>query len=109
MVFNQDGDNHEDTLQGSADEREGKLTPLTLSASQSPPPDGGFAAWCVVLGAWCTSFCSFGWMNSKLDSWRLAIILAFDYLASCSLLLQVLASFRIITRENSLRDTLQAQ
>ncbi|KAI8716385.1 MFS domain-containing protein [Fusarium sp. LHS14.1] len=64
MVFNQDDDNREDTLQGSADEREGKLTPLALSASQSPPPDGGFAAWCVVAGAWCTSFCSFGWMNS---------------------------------------------
>jgi hypothetical protein len=23
-------------------------------------PDGGTAAWLVVLGAWCTSFCSFG-------------------------------------------------
>ncbi|KAF5707005.1 hypothetical protein LB506_009981 [Fusarium annulatum] len=29
-----------------------------------PPPDGGLAAWLVVLGAWCTSFCSFGWINS---------------------------------------------
>lgn len=28
-------------------------------------PDGGAAAWLVVLGAWCTSFCSFGWINSK--------------------------------------------
>lgn len=28
-------------------------------------PDGGTAAWLVVLGAWCTSFCSFGWINSK--------------------------------------------
>lgn len=28
-------------------------------------PDGGLAAWLVVLGAWCTSFCSFGWLNSK--------------------------------------------
>ncbi|GAM43933.1 hypothetical protein TCE0_060f19151 [Talaromyces pinophilus] len=27
-------------------------------------PDGGLAAWLVVLGAWCTSFCSFGWLNS---------------------------------------------
>ncbi|KAJ4177350.1 hypothetical protein NW755_013901 [Fusarium falciforme] len=27
-------------------------------------PDGGTAAWLVVLGAWCTSFCSFGWLNS---------------------------------------------
>ncbi|KAF7595514.1 hypothetical protein BBP40_005850 [Aspergillus hancockii] len=28
------------------------------------PPDGGFIAWSVVAGAWCTSFCSFGWVNS---------------------------------------------
>ncbi|KAF7557994.1 hypothetical protein G7Z17_g280 [Cylindrodendrum hubeiense] len=27
-------------------------------------PDGGLAAWLVVLGAWCASFCSFGWLNS---------------------------------------------
>jgi hypothetical protein len=29
------------------------------------PPDGGLTAWLVVVGAWCTSFCSFGWVNSK--------------------------------------------
>jgi hypothetical protein len=28
-------------------------------------PDGGAAAWLVVFGAWCTSFCSFGWINSQ--------------------------------------------
>jgi len=27
-------------------------------------PDGGLAAWLTVLGAWCTSVCSFGWLNS---------------------------------------------
>lgn len=27
-------------------------------------PDGGMTAWLVVLGAWCVSFCSFGWINS---------------------------------------------
>ncbi len=27
-------------------------------------PDGGAVAWLVVFGAWCTSFCSFGWLNS---------------------------------------------
>ncbi|KAH9209260.1 major facilitator superfamily domain-containing protein [Leptodontidium sp. 2 PMI_412] len=35
--------------------------------SAGPPtdaPDGGLAAWLVVFGAWCTSFCSFGWVNS---------------------------------------------
>ncbi|RSM15055.1 hypothetical protein CDV31_005135 [Fusarium ambrosium] len=28
------------------------------------PPDGGAAAWLVVLGAWCCSFSSPGWINS---------------------------------------------
>lgn len=27
-------------------------------------PDGGTTAWLVVLGVWCTSFCSFGWITS---------------------------------------------
>ncbi|ATY67346.1 MFS transporter, putative [Cordyceps militaris CM01] len=27
-------------------------------------PDGGMEAWLVVLGAWCASFCSYGWINS---------------------------------------------
>lgn len=30
------------------------------------PPDGGTGAWLALLGAWCCSFTSFGWMNSKL-------------------------------------------
>lgn len=30
----------------------------------SEPPNGGLRAWLVVVGAWCTSFCSFGWINS---------------------------------------------
>ncbi|KAL2864813.1 MCT family MFS transporter [Aspergillus lucknowensis] len=36
-------------------------------AEPGPPrtaPDGGAVAWLVVLGCWCTSFCSFGWLNS---------------------------------------------
>ncbi|KAK7403530.1 hypothetical protein QQX98_010708 [Neonectria punicea] len=33
-------------------------------AWQSDAPNGGVTAWLVVLGAWCTSFCSFGWINS---------------------------------------------
>ena len=28
------------------------------------PPDGGKEAWLVVLGVWCSSFCTFGWVNS---------------------------------------------
>ena len=31
-------------------------------------PDGGMVAWLVVLGAWCTSFCSFGWINNMFPS-----------------------------------------
>lgn len=27
-------------------------------------PDGGMTAWLVILGNWCTAFCSFGWVNS---------------------------------------------
>lgn len=34
----------------------------------SDAPDGGTTAWLVVLGAWCTSFCSFGWINSEFSS-----------------------------------------
>ncbi|KAG5978730.1 hypothetical protein E4U55_006014 [Claviceps digitariae] len=32
--------------------------------SEPPAPDGGTVAWLVVLGAWCTMFCTFGWINS---------------------------------------------
>lgn len=31
-------------------------------------PDGGATAWLVVFGTWCTSFCSFGWINSKFTT-----------------------------------------
>ncbi|KAH7075320.1 major facilitator superfamily domain-containing protein [Paraphoma chrysanthemicola] len=42
-----------------------KIDPGTSSALPSiEAPDGGLAAWLVVFGAWCTSFCSFGWNNS---------------------------------------------
>lgn len=33
--------------------------------SISSAPDGGLQAWLVVLGAWCSSFVSYGWINSK--------------------------------------------
>ncbi|KAK8851122.1 major facilitator superfamily domain-containing protein [Apiospora arundinis] len=32
--------------------------------ANSDPPDGGTAAWLVLLGAWCCSFSSPGWINS---------------------------------------------
>ncbi|KAG6005360.1 hypothetical protein E4U21_000211 [Claviceps maximensis] len=37
---------------------------LQQQDSGPPAPDGGTIAWLVVLGAWCTMFCSFGWINS---------------------------------------------
>jgi hypothetical protein len=30
--------------------------------------DMGAAAWLVVLGAWCSSFCSYGWINSACST-----------------------------------------
>ncbi|KAK8147645.1 hypothetical protein G3M48_001258 [Beauveria asiatica] len=38
--------------------------PVECGYFGTPAPDGGSVAWLVVLGAWCTSFCSFGWINS---------------------------------------------
>ncbi|KAG8355276.1 hypothetical protein FVEN_g6621 [Fusarium venenatum] len=35
-----------------------------MPISSSKSPDGGLEAWLVVLGAWCASFCCFGWVNS---------------------------------------------
>jgi hypothetical protein len=35
----------------------------------SDVPDGGVIAWLVVLGVWCCSFCSFGWVNSTTGSY----------------------------------------
>ncbi|KAL4960375.1 MCT family MFS transporter [Aspergillus stella-maris] len=41
-----------------------KAAPVDLDLAQTKVPDGGTVAWLVVLGCWCTSFCSFGWLNS---------------------------------------------
>ena len=30
-----------------------------------PPPDGGFQAWMVTVGAFCGLFVSFGWINCE--------------------------------------------
>ncbi|WDK22564.1 major facilitator superfamily transporter [Colletotrichum graminicola] len=51
------------------DPEKGAGAALSTDATQPPPPgsdapDGGLVAWLVVLGAWATSFCSFGWVNS---------------------------------------------
>lgn len=44
--------------------------------SAQDAPDGGRVAWLVVLGAWCVSFCSYGWINSELPSVLPLIVLA---------------------------------
>jgi MFS family permease len=36
------------------------------SVDNVPPVDWGLRPWLVVLGAWCVSFCSYGWINSEL-------------------------------------------
>ncbi|KAF5231784.1 hypothetical protein FAUST_9080 [Fusarium austroamericanum] len=58
------------TLQGQgfnnekSDIEDGVAQPPVKPVAGSGAPDGGLEAWLVVLGAWCTSFCSFGWINS---------------------------------------------
>lgn len=62
------------TLQGQgfnnekSDIEDGVTQPPVKPVAGSGAPDGGLEAWLVVLGAWCTSFCSFGWINSMFLS-----------------------------------------
>ncbi|KAH6892948.1 major facilitator superfamily domain-containing protein [Thelonectria olida] len=42
----------------------GDKTDDATTLQDAGPPDGGATAWLVVLGAWCCSFCSPGWINS---------------------------------------------
>ena len=58
--------NASSTLQGHDAEKASQPKP-----SGSDPPDGGTVAWLVILGAWCISFCSFGWLNSNFFSYRM--------------------------------------
>lgn len=58
-----------DTERESKDARqpipEDNATPADAAkVEDAGPPDGGAAAWLVVLGAWCCSFSSPGWINS---------------------------------------------
>lgn len=43
---------------------EGDSTDDVAKVEEDGPPDGGAVAWLVVLGAWCCSFTSPGWINS---------------------------------------------
>jgi hypothetical protein len=49
----------------AAGEKAERSSETVVPAYSKDAPDGGTVAWLVVLGAWCTSFCSFGWINSK--------------------------------------------
>ncbi|KJR84280.1 monocarboxylate transporter [Sporothrix schenckii 1099-18] len=46
------------------DDKNGVAAPAQGPSPFGDAPDGGLKAWLVVLGAWATSFCSFGWINS---------------------------------------------
>lgn len=69
-ILDKDDQRSQNTLQESelaADtEKQAPWQPPAQSpwGTADPPPDGGFAAWSVVLGAWCAYFCTFGWINS---------------------------------------------
>jgi hypothetical protein len=43
---------------------EGETFNDAAKVEDAGPPDGGTVAWLVVLGAWCCSFSSPGWINS---------------------------------------------
>ncbi|KAG9245451.1 major facilitator superfamily domain-containing protein [Calycina marina] len=47
-------------------EKEGGIPSEPVAGGTNPAdfPDGGLEAWLVVFGAWCTLFCSFGWINA---------------------------------------------
>ncbi|PQE29566.1 major facilitator superfamily transporter protein [Rutstroemia sp. NJR-2017a BBW] len=72
-VFSTSNDNIKE-VQNTGTRINASKTPSTLLSNDiersiqlpqaNSPPDGGTIAWLVVLGAWCTSFCSFGWLNS---------------------------------------------
>ncbi|KAK2049377.1 major facilitator superfamily transporter [Colletotrichum somersetense] len=56
------------TAQQLDPEKDGRTSPPADGPKPPPPgsdaPDGGSRAWLVVLGAWTTSFVTFGWVNS---------------------------------------------
>ncbi|CAN8103419.1 unnamed protein product [Discula destructiva] len=55
------GDRGDESASAPYSDTEKALTP---DSERSDAPDGGIAAWLVVLGCWCAGFSSFGWLNS---------------------------------------------
>ncbi|PTB53442.1 hypothetical protein M431DRAFT_89501 [Trichoderma harzianum CBS 226.95] len=65
-ISEKDGNNASDREEPIVlkEEEDANYQPAAAVPVGSPPPNGGLRAWLVVVGAWCTSFCSFGWINS---------------------------------------------
>ena len=51
------------TIRTSEKEEQVPTAPAGLDPTAFP--DGGFRAWLVVFGGFCTIFASFGWINCK--------------------------------------------
>lgn len=65
-ISEKDGNNASDREEPIVlkEEEDANYQPAAAVPVGLPPPNGGLRAWLVVVGAWCTSFCSFGWINS---------------------------------------------
>ncbi|CAI6089000.1 unnamed protein product [Clonostachys chloroleuca] len=59
-----DYDEKKQQTEANLSELETGLEESLSSVDSDDPPDGGAAAWLVVLGAWCASFVGYGWINS---------------------------------------------
>jgi len=63
-----DTDKNESNIREQGHDSDSSVDPGAEEEGPTPAndaiPDGGTAAWLAVLGAWCVSFCSYGWINS---------------------------------------------
>ncbi|KAJ9144306.1 MFS general substrate transporter [Coniochaeta hoffmannii] len=68
ILESEKGQQHHGQVAASRDSKETDVESHDLPGVEvldtDAPPDGGRAAWLVVFGAWCVSFCSYGWINS---------------------------------------------
>jgi hypothetical protein len=67
-------------------ELEGQRPQRQLSIEKTQPdpdlfPDGGFEAWLVVVGGFCATLASFGWINCKnlFTHYMLILLIPFRY------------------------------
>jgi hypothetical protein len=71
-------------------------------ASADVPPEGGFQAWTIVLGAWCCSFCCYGWINSECPTWSSAIF--FQSSPDCSITNKGIGVFQAYYETHQLKN-----